>query len=470
MRVKIKRFIKNNKEFSLILLIALIARLIFLFSYNQAWWDSGVYAGMGKFIFSLGKAGLWEHIRPVLLPFFLGLLWKLNLDIVFFGKLLELFFTAGSITLLYLIAKHVFDKKTALITTVIFSFSSVLFFMGFHMYTEIPAVFLVLAGLYEYLKEKHFLAGLFLGLAFIAKFPAALFPIALLAVIIFSKDAKKIALFCSGFTAVAVPFFIINQIAYGNFLLPFIDARMAITAVLGCNYLWFKPWHWYLSFLFSSENFLHLFSIAGIYYFIKKPNLKKTAVFSCMLLPFIYFIQLHCRDYRYLIFVVPFIAVFTAYGIKRQIKQKKHFMPVLFAVLLVSAAVGIGFYYENKAAFDEIQQKYFEFIKNKAINGEVWSSNPVIAIYSDAKVNKIYYPVYDAQQSWLFYQYLKKSSEKVEYVFLDSCGGGIICNPEDIECAKNLGYTYNYLNKNFNLVYNKSRGKCTYRIYKNKLF
>ena len=87
---KIKKIIRKNKELAVILAAALMSRLYFLFYYNGLLWDSSVYAGMGKFIFSLGKAGLWEHIRPVLLPFFLGIFWKLNLDAIFFGQILEI--------------------------------------------------------------------------------------------------------------------------------------------------------------------------------------------------------------------------------------------------------------------------------------------------------------------------------------------------------------------------------------------
>jgi hypothetical protein len=345
--------------------------------------------------------------------------------------------------------------------------------MSFHLYTEIPAIFFVLAGLYSYLKEKQFLAGLFIGFAFIAKFPAAIFLIALLALLLFSKDTKRISLFCSGFAIVAVPFLIINRIAYGNFLLPIIDAKKAIGQVLGCNYLWHKPWHWYFSFIFLKENFLHLFSIAGLYYFIKnftrKINIKKTAVFLFLLLPFIYFLQLNCRDYRYLIIIAPFLAVFTADGIKRQIKQKQYFMPVLFVVLVLSAVTGIGFYHDNRVPYNDMQQNYFEFLKDKEVEGEVWSANPIIAIYSDEKINKIYYPIFNVERGWYFYQYLKESPEKVEYVLLDSCGGGIICHHDDSNCTKNLDYVYSYLNKNFDMAYNQSRGKCIYRIYRNEL-
>lgn len=469
MILQAKKFAKKNKVFSIIFAVAVITRIILLFQHNVLLWDSGVYVGMGKFIFSFGQAGLWEHIRPVLLPFFLGFLWKLNLNTLLAGRLLELILSGGSIVLLYLIAKNIFDKKTALIASAIFSFSSVFFFMNFQLYTEVPTVFLVLAGLYSYIKEKNFLAGIFLGLAFISKFPAGIFFAVLFAVILFSKEYKKIVSLVGGFLLPAAVFLIINQIAYGHFLLPFIDAKLSIAKVLGCNYLWHKPWQWYFSFILLKENFLHLFSLIGIYYYLEKPTKNKTIVFLFFIVPFAYFLQLHCRDWRYLVSIVPFMSMFTASGISRKIKQKEHFLPLLVIIFVLSAAIGLGFYKENTGYTNQIEQEYLGFIEGKEIKGEIWSSNPLIAVYSDEKINKIYYPVFGSEEGNLFYQYLKENTEKVEYVFMDSCSGGIICRLEDKECLKNLDSVYQYLDENFDLVYNQTRGICTYKIYRNLL-
>jgi hypothetical protein len=465
---KIKKFIKNNKIFCIILLVAVLARIAFLFLHKDIWWDSGVYAGMGKFLFSLGKAGLWEHIRPVFLPVFLGFFWKIGLDVVLSGKILLFLGSAGSIILVYLISKKIFDKRTALIASAIFSFSAVFFFMNFHLYTEIPSVFFVLAGVYAFLDEKNFSAGIFLGLAFLAKFPAAMFFIIILGVLAFSKDIKKVARLCYGFAVPVLPFLIANQIAYGNFLAPLIDASNAIGAVLGCNYLWFKPWHWYFRFIAFSENFLHVFSILGIYFVLKKPKLKKVMLLLLALLPFAYFLQLHCRDWRYLVVVMPFIAMLTGYGINRLIKQREHFMPVLVLVIVFSAVAGMGFYVQNTSRYvNDPQQGYFEFLHAKEVRGEVWSSNPMVAMHSDEKINKIYYPVFGADVALSFYDYLRENPEKIQYVFLDNCGGGIICHPEDKECAANLANIHDYLDENYNLAYDRSFGRCEYKIYKN---
>ena len=46
-------FIKRNRIFLAILALAFIARIILFFQFHEVWWDSGVYAGMGKHILSL---------------------------------------------------------------------------------------------------------------------------------------------------------------------------------------------------------------------------------------------------------------------------------------------------------------------------------------------------------------------------------------------------------------------------------
>jgi hypothetical protein len=54
-----------------ILVFAFLIRLIFLIKNPMLWWDSTVYLGMAKYIFSSGKIGLWEYFRPLLWPIIL---------------------------------------------------------------------------------------------------------------------------------------------------------------------------------------------------------------------------------------------------------------------------------------------------------------------------------------------------------------------------------------------------------------
>ena len=143
--------IKNKKIF-FILLLALLIRLFFLiFQYHDTWWDSAVYIGMGKYIFSNGSVGLWEPARPLIWPLFLGILWKLKLDVILFGRILLLFFSLGSIYLTYLIGKRIFNKKIALLAAALLSFTPTYLFYSTVLLSSIPSLFFGLLSVYFFI-------------------------------------------------------------------------------------------------------------------------------------------------------------------------------------------------------------------------------------------------------------------------------------------------------------------------------
>src|SRR3989338_4217094 len=90
-----KLLIKKHKLFLSIFLLFAVLKIFSLFVAQDIWWDSSVYVGMGKYIYSLGEAGLWESSRPLIWPLILGFFWKLNLDYILFGKLFVIFFSLG---------------------------------------------------------------------------------------------------------------------------------------------------------------------------------------------------------------------------------------------------------------------------------------------------------------------------------------------------------------------------------------
>ena len=80
----VTKFVDYFKAYPLwwILGLSLIVRIIYLLINYPLWWDSYVYIGMGKYIFSGGKIGMWESFRPLIHPLILGVLWKLKLDVI----------------------------------------------------------------------------------------------------------------------------------------------------------------------------------------------------------------------------------------------------------------------------------------------------------------------------------------------------------------------------------------------------
>ena len=217
---------KEHKLILIVLAVALISRIVFFSDFHEIWWDSGVYIGMGKYLFSLGDIGLWEHIRPALWPAVLGLLWFVKLSPIIAGRALEIFLSLGIVWLSYIIARHYFDKKSALVSAVIIAFSSTFFFMGFHLYSEIPSVFFALLGVYLFAKDRHYLSGLSAGLAFASKFPSGIFIVCMGIALIFLKPSlRKYVYLGAGFLTVFVPYLALNHLAAGSMFQPFIEAR-----------------------------------------------------------------------------------------------------------------------------------------------------------------------------------------------------------------------------------------------------
>jgi len=462
---------KRNYPLFIILAVALVIRLIFAFSWHEILWDSGVYIGMGKYLFSAGNNGLWEHIRPPLVPFVLGLFWKIGLDPVLFGRLFEIILMLGTVWLTYQLSRHWWDEKVAIISALIIAVSPIFYYLSFHQYTEIPHAFFALLALWLFIKEKYYWAGFSVGLAYVSKFTAGIFIVVLIAALVFSKKGKKIVPALAGFMTIIIPYALYSWLAYGS---PFATAAAAqdtISKVLGCNVLHNKPWWYYGWWITITETNLHFLAIPGLYALWKRWEKQHMLYAVSLLLPAVYLIQLHCHDYRYLTLTLPFIAMLTALGfvwIHDLFKMKKK-----WAFFVVAAVLGIWmlnssitYYYSNEMQQpDEIAERYFAYIDGKNFSGEIWAANPIIAAHTNAKLEKIYYPVYNTNVSGYFTDYVKAHHDKISVIIMDNCGGGIICPPDDLECPQKTDELITEIDSKFTRVFDENTGRCWYRIW-----
>jgi hypothetical protein len=344
-------------------------------------------------------------------------------------------------------------------------------YLSYHLYTEIPALFFVLFAIFSFDRRFYALAGFSAALAFLTKFPAGLFFAAILLVLLLKKQFKDSIRFTIAFLIPAVLFFIFNFFMYGNFLIPLIDAKLNILTVIGCNLLREQPWWFYFAMIFR-ENWFNVFALPGLFLFFRKFRFKRLLPVFCLLFPLIYFSSMHCRDYRYLMLFIPFVALFSGFGISYFLeKREKAFFFIIIMLLGFSVFKAVWFISDNEIMIKSpASQGYFNFLKDKNAVGEVWTVNPVVSAYSDFPLKKIYYPIYDEDSSVLFYDYLMINDYHIQYVFLDNCGGGILCYPTDKVCAVQRRQTLEYLEKNFNKVYNEKSGRCAYVVYENPLF
>jgi hypothetical protein len=458
-----------------VLLASFLARLYFFFDYHEVWWDSAVYIEMGKYLFSFGQAGFWEPIRPICWPIFLGLVWFLKLDVFLLGRAAQLLLSLGSIYLLYDIASRVFGKRAAILASSIFSFSSILFFLGFHLYVEIPATFLLLLSIALLLRAKVFWSGIVFALSVLTKFPMLVYSIPLAFLFLakgFSDKSRVMGLrgilrFAAGAFVPFLPFLVFNLFMYGSTVFPFIEAHRTILQVLGCNVLLFKPWYFYMQMLLL-ENPLYLLLPLGILAALRNYSKERLFVVVCFLVPFAYFTQLHCRDYRYLVIFLPFASICVSAFLDNETKHlsNKFFYALVISLFCISAVQGVRYYLANEVRSEpDISSSYYRFLEHITPQKEVWVSNPIIGVYTDSRIYQIYYPVYNRFVVKDFNDYVLHHYQNISYVFLDTCGGGIICPPSDAVCVTETQKLLSFLRLKFSLVFNKEYGTCTYYIF-----
>ena len=167
---------------------------------------------------------------------------------------------------------------------------------------------------------------------------------------------------------------------------------------------------------------------------------------------------------------LPFVVLFTGCGIDSVMavveKRWKIAPVVLVFVLVISSAHSVFFYHNNEPRVPDLaSERYFRWLEERKIDGEIWSSNPVVAAYTDQRINKIYYPIYGGETAADFNKYLKENHGKVGAVLLDNCGGGLVCSPDDKKCPVELDKMRVFLNENFRQVFFDQSGRCWYSIY-----
>jgi 4-amino-4-deoxy-L-arabinose transferase-like glycosyltransferase len=466
---KASEWISKNYIIITLIVLAAIARLVLIFRVGSVGWDDAVYVGMAKYIFSFGHSGFWEPIRPIVWPAMLGIGWVLRMDVVLFGKVISLFFSIGSIILVYLIADRIYGKAAAAFSAIMLSFSAIFFFLNYGLLTEIPAVFFLLLGFYLFLGKKWVAAGVFIAISGITRYPFLIFLIifcAYLLVLSLKKTVgtKDFVRFALGISAVLVPFFLMNIWLYSSPIYPLAEANSVIGKVLGCNYLYKEPAYFYFRELMKENIFYLLFAVGAVYSFGKKARPEQLLVLVLFLMPFAYLQSLDCKSYRYALMFLPFLIMLSAYGIKilldRLRLNSKKILLSAGVILLVYAAYSALLYYNANNIADSRPHDYDDY---QFGNQTTWVSSPWHSLYSDCRLNLIYYPVYDSARAQQIYTIVENGSG-IEFL-IDDCPMSISCWPGDTSCQEYRNLTLGILENRYALVYNRTFGECSYLVY-----
>jgi len=471
---KISKKIKEHPLLS-ILLLSFIVRVIYLSINWPLWWDAHVYIGMGKYIFSSGQIGIWESFRPLIHPAIIGLIWKLGLNPIAWGKLLDLIFSLIAIFLFYKISEKVFNKKIAVISSLIFSLTPLFIMHTGLILTEPLALTFGLLGMYLILdlakkpdKTKIipiFLSGIFLSLAFLTKFTMGIFFAAIFITLLIKKEnliekIKTLSLLGISFILPIIPYMIFNYFRYPNLFEPFLAGSWIVTTATwlygnGYTYYW-------RSFFFTNP--LYILFFAYIYYFFKEKewrNSNKTIFLLISISTIIYFTFFVPRkEPRYLLIAIPFMTIAISQAIrilhnklklsKKPLLWPKSFVVLIILLVLVPMPANLNF---DKAP--DFKPEINQIIDENNITGTIVSSDPSFVSFLDHKIITLdgmdFAPV--------IYNQTKKQAEMI---FINDCD--LLCAPEDLECKELRELLLSTIKEENKEVFSKQFKDCNYSI------
>lgn len=458
-----------------ILFLTLLVRLFYLSLHHPLWWDSHVYIGMGKYIFSQGAMGIWESYRPLIHPFLIGSFWYLGIDPIVAGTILDLVFSLLAVLLTYSIARKIFNVPIALLSALILSLAPLFIMFTGLILTEPLAIVLALTGLFLFLEpssnRKKFFAGILFSLSFLTKFPQGIFFAAACLVILINKEKilrkiNALAAITTGFLLPVIPYLYFNHILYHNPFEPFVSGTMIVTTA---TWLYGSGITYYFTHFFLATP-LYLFFFSYIYLFIKEKRYQdrnqQTLLYICIL-TLLYFLYVPRKEVRYLVTILPLLAITVAYSIYTItyfLKSKRHpfIRPKAFFtvwIILLIITIPTTLYYEQPPTFNK---ELNEIIAKNNLTGTILTSDPSFVSFLDNHLILLS----GMEFAEIIYQ---KSRQNYDLLFVNDCD--LICPPNDEICdgrRNNLLLAFATENQEVfktQTTFKASNRTCTYSIY-----
>ena len=417
----IQQIIKKHKWLIVIFVIALLVRIAFVFSMPVKLWDETIYLNLGAdlsnnlldYSFSNGwsdfipsggddfygypKAGF----RAPLLSYLISFFYIFNFQ--FLANFLIPLIGALSVILIYKLGKELFNEKIALISSLFFSFIPLHVFYSGRVLTGVLFTFFVLLTFlsfwrgYEKQDKKHkVLFGVFLALALLSRYTALwIVPIFFLYFLARDKSLKFLKdkhLWYSilAFFGILIPWFIYGIFEYNNPLGAFIHGAKASAYWGGL-----QSWHFFFDYWWQMFSIVGIIFVIALIYILYKKEFFKKEVYL-LLIWFAFFLGMaiympHKED-RFILAIVPTIALISGYFIDKLKRYKKQIIIVIIGVLLLSLCLN---FYSTYKTYHNTNTDCFEQVGKelKTIQGNflIVSENPPLFRYY-AQQESAYYP------------------------------------------------------------------------------
>lgn len=469
-------FSKNNVKYLVILfIIGMILRVIFAF-YMGGSPDEMVY---GVHALGIINSGLLQEMHE-------NQVWMYLTDIGYklFGmtlvssRLMSIIFGSLSILVLYFLTKEMFNKKTALISSLLFTFSSYHIIMTLTE-LDITMMFFILLSSYfliKYLKDKrlidYIISIVFLGIGILTKNIGALFiPVYLLMILFYPKlkdkskviskeNMKKILIFFLIIFVISLPILTFNYILYkekdltdlqfsrffsgdnkgiyesiANTIQPFSlnvllkDYGNGTPGIIqGLNF--------YLNY----SIFLFIGFIIGIPIILKKNKLFGIYLLLIFIIPFLFLSGTSLLE-KHFVFAVPIFCIFSSLTIEKissfSKKNSRLIVVILILIFLVISFISLYNTIKNSGKNPiqktiEYKQKYIEKNSLVIVDSRIYSGR-IAFIFNDRNYLETNY------LSQLISQLNKPTNQKIKTYFIecvtDDCGWGTINSQQDLNIS-----------------------------------
>ncbi|MGC8885050.1 MAG: ArnT family glycosyltransferase [Candidatus Nanoarchaeia archaeon] len=402
---------EKDKKFEIIALTFLLLFLLILFLILN-WlsplllWDENVYLGNARS--HVSESNFTEDFRFPLLEWLIALIW-IRGESLFAAKIFIILLSIATVFFTYLISREYFTVKKAFLTTLCFALSPLVIFWGFRVYADIPALFFTVVSFYcllenEKSKSKKIgmvfiaFAGIMAALAFLSRFPLALFPLSAGIYSIFKKKYKVLLIFSVFFVLALIPWLAYNQIHYQN---PIWDLKEQYSVVE--KWTLYEPIIKQIKNLFMSMGLFVILLPLGIYSLLKKAleneNRRPLAllILTYVILSFVYYLCfVKLKDARYYFAFLPFLYLIAFDGffwLKQRINKTVIKKTISVFVILNALVLFVGTIYtfakiidyeRNGALIQSIDYlKEKNISSNSSIVSNVW---PWYGYYFNAKV------------------------------------------------------------------------------------
>jgi hypothetical protein len=465
MKGKIKQAAYENRAFLGFLGLFTLTQLAVV---AVAWrspliWDSAVYAGMGKRIFSAWQYGIWEIFRPLVLPAILGAFWKAGMPLMGFPRLVALTISVTGLGAAYWMLKDIFDRKIAFYSTAVLMTSFIFYKYSHYALTGIPSSLFVLTGVYYAEKEKNAVSGVLTSVGFLTRFPAALAAPGI-SIFLFARSLKEEVsieaikppfIYSVAFFATTIPYFAINKYLYGSMLHPLIKGATIPTS---------NPETYFYGIYYVLEAAkaqpLILFAIPGIYLVLRQRDWKYGAFLSSLITLYGFFTVYSHKEPRFMLLFLPLLAVFAGRGLVelegREIVSKNTFHTLIGLILVLTMIVGFSVSYSQNQWKNEHRIEFMEEVGE--LEGTVAGNDPVVVLYGNFE----FVPIRPENLEEIY----SDVKGEADYYAFNSCSW--YCTPGIDNCQSKLGNFTSMMEENYDKSFSSQGNSCNYTIYEGR--